>query len=542
MRCFSSFNHAKEATLDGQVNHIDGGINLHDAMPEDGHGPIPPRYWWLKRISIGVGVLLVAVVFLRLWWGWEAERRLQAEIDRIIAAGEPFYPEDYIRDVPDEQNAALLYEQAAGALRADPNSEIDAADVCFDWEECEKHVDEARALIELNAPVVHLVRRGRALPEVSWNPTLTNAQLFAANLSANRQVTRILQLAAYLHFRDGHHDQFVETILDMIAHGESQAQRPNLIASLVAWACESQALRIIGEYAGELVVDQEMASSEIRPVRRSTVESLISVLLDVQGLVSAYNATRNGERTLEYDIHTQSLNALSGRRSSLPELVVSLPSRVYGGPLLTLELARSLAPETDFMLSAEESWPATKTRRGGVQASVGLVRSMARPVSTSISLWDLTDRSIYLLYKLITWRRLTATALAIRLFELDHGRRPETLALLVPDYLPSVPIDLFAADGAEIRYVRGSGRDRLYSVGRNGLDDGGERIAGNRMLFDKQPDFVLYLDVGSESTQSGQESATTSSGQTIENNQSTKNKRGHAGDDDHREGQPQHRK
>ena len=530
--------------MDGQVNYMDGVTNPHDAVPEDGHGPIPPRYWWLKRISIGVGVLLVAVVFLRLWWGWVADRRLQAEIDRIIVAGEPFYPEDYIRDIPDEQNAALLYEEAAGALRADPNSEIDVADVCFDSEECEKHLDEARVLIELNAPVVDFVRRARALPEVSWkNPGVTQAQLNAALVlfSADRQVARILQLAAYLHFRDGNHDQFVETILDMIAHGEAIAQHPILIASLVAWACESLSLRMIGEYSGELVVDQETASNEIRPVHRSTVESLISVLLDVQGLVGAYNATRNGERTLGYDMYAQLLNPLSGRSSSLAELVFSLPFRVYQEPLLKLELARLMRAETDVIFSTEESWPATKARLKGVRASVGLVRSLARPVSESqiLQSGNPTNRLIYLLYKLIMLRRLNATGLAIRLFELDHGGRPETLALLVPDYLPSVPIDPFAADGAEIGYVRESGRDRLYSVGRDGLDDGGERIAGKHMLFDKQPDFVLYLDVGSESAQ---ESAPTSSGQTIENNQRAKNKRGHAGDDDDREDQPQHRK
>ena len=41
---------------------------------------------------MSVGVLFVLLLALRLWWGWEAHRRLQAEIDRIIAAGEPIYP------------------------------------------------------------------------------------------------------------------------------------------------------------------------------------------------------------------------------------------------------------------------------------------------------------------------------------------------------------------------------------------------------------------------------------------------------------------
>ena len=30
--------------------------------------------------------------------------------------------------------------------------------------------------------------------------------------------------------------------------------------------------------------------------------------------------------------------------------------------------------------------------------------------------------------------------MAVRLYELDHGRRPDKLADLVPDYLPEIPI------------------------------------------------------------------------------------------------------
>ncbi|MFH1111396.1 MAG: hypothetical protein V1790_19690 [Planctomycetota bacterium] len=80
--------------------------------------PIPPRYWWLKRIGVGVGLLVVALFALRLWWAWEANRRLQAEIDRIIAAGEPIYPEDFDpkEQIPDDKNAARFLLQAASAI------------------------------------------------------------------------------------------------------------------------------------------------------------------------------------------------------------------------------------------------------------------------------------------------------------------------------------------------------------------------------------------------------------------------------------------
>jgi hypothetical protein len=49
-------------------------------------------------------------------------------------------------------------------------------------------------------------------------------------------------------------------------------------------------------------------------------------------------------------------------------------------------------------------------------------------------------------------RRMAATALAMRLYELDHGQRPESLGELVPRYLPAVPEDPFVENGQTIRY------------------------------------------------------------------------------------------
>lgn len=68
---------------------------------------------------------------------------------------------------------------------------------------------------------------------------------------------------------------------------------------------------------------------------------------------------------------------------------------------------------------------------------------------------------------------MAALALAIRLYELDRGRRPATLSDLVPDYVPDVPADPFTADNQPLPYLPDAERPRLYSVGPNGADDGG---------------------------------------------------------------------
>ncbi len=63
------------------------------------------------------------------------------------------------------------------------------------------------------------------------------------------------------------------------------------------------------------------------------------------------------------------------------------------------------------------------------------------------------------------------TALAVERYRLAKGQLPETLTDLVPEYLGSVPLDPF--DGAALRYQTLAAGFVVYSIGRNGWDDGG---------------------------------------------------------------------
>jgi len=67
--------------------------------------------------------------------------------------------------------------------------------------------------------------------------------------------------------------------------------------------------------------------------------------------------------------------------------------------------------------------------------------------------------------------RVLITRLAIRRFEIDQGRLPGSLEELAPRYLPAVPRDPFS--GGPLVYRRSAEGYRLYSLGKNRLDDGG---------------------------------------------------------------------
>ena len=64
---------------------------------------------------------------------------------------------------------------------------------------------------------------------------------------------------------------------------------------------------------------------------------------------------------------------------------------------------------------------------------------------------------------------VTQAMLGLKAYKTRHGRLPQTLDDLVPEYLKAVPVDAF--DGKPIRYD--PAKRILYSVGKDGADDGG---------------------------------------------------------------------
>jgi hypothetical protein len=84
------------------------------------------------------------------------------------------------------------------------------------------------------------------------------------------------------------------------------------------------------------------------------------------------------------------------------------------------------------------------------------------------------------------FRNLKVAAALVR-YRRQNGNFPETLQHLVPEYIDTVPADVF--DGAPLRYRRESaGGAVIWAVGENLLDDGGK--------IDPPPRSKKPLDIG----------------------------------------------
>ena len=86
-------------------------------------------------------------------------------------------------------------------------------------------------------------------------------------------------------------------------------------------------------------------------------------------------------------------------------------------------------------------------------------------------------------------RRLSVTGLAMHRHRARHGRFPEALEKLVPEFLQAVPVDPF--DGASIRFRPETHGSTLYSVGPDGVDGGGRRVGDLRL--GEEGDIVFLL-------------------------------------------------
>jgi len=226
------------------------------------------------------------------------------------------------------------------------------------------------------------------------------------------------------------------------------------------------------------------------PGVRQEVEALTRRLLDQRGFHRAFERIMLGERAY---ISTVCDAARRGRRHDLvPKWYRHAAARALLGPLLLADQARVLRHVTSVVeASRQANYPAARAKLTPLSIPSGWLGELTHPFSSEGSSFD---RYLSMHFLEAANRRMAATALAIRLYELDHGRRPDKLADLVDRYLPAVPGDPFDPS-RKISYLPKAKRPLLYCVSENGIDDGGKYAENSRSISDWfRHDWPFFLD------------------------------------------------
>lgn len=79
----------------------------------------------------------------------------------------------------------------------------------------------------------------------------------------------------------------------------------------------------------------------------------------------------------------------------------------------------------------------------------------------------------------VRMRRLTTiTGFAILEYRAAKGEAPAKLQDLVPDFLPTVPQDVY--NGEPLKYTTDGANFKVYAIGKNRIDDGGKTFTSNQ--------------------------------------------------------------
>lgn len=442
---------------------------------------------WFARLSVGAVLLLALAVGAHWWLGSRAEHKLARLVAEVAARGEPTRVEDLNRNgVADEDNAAVDLRSAARAmnLKSAAWERFDRYDLKLPLHEEERAA--MRGVVEENAESLRLVRAARGKKGAAWRVVFQSPMIHTLlpDLREQHELSSLVFAEMLLAHERGDHGEVVERARDGVAMARAQ-RVPTLVSYMVGMSVAQRAAR----HAGDAAVGLRIGAGPGDASPEQT-KALIAELLDETWATDGLVRAMQGERVMMLDVldrvNDGSLSLFGPLNGPGPSPTLAGAVAYAGKPAVFKDAAVVLRFEAQLIAQVRSArdWPTIDN--GVAPPPGGAMRSMFRVASL---MTPGLKRSAQRHFATLANRRLAATALAIRMYAVDHeAKLPARLDDLVPRYLPAVPLDPMLADGSILKYI-GEGEDpRVYSVGADGADDGGAAADERRPL-----DIVMHL-------------------------------------------------
>ena len=412
-------------------------------------------------LMLGGGLLGLLVLLLAgAWIG--SRRDLSAELDRIRAAGEPASAteiEAFYQVPPGGRDTTQLWLAALAPLDT-PSFAAEAKELPLVGEDASDLPLPGEPWPQLEAAEQLLARYRGSLEQMHQAareggqarfPTrfADGIQMQLPHAQRLRAGARLLALESAVAAHRGQPDAAVDSILAMFAAARSLEQEPVLVSQLVRMALGGMARQRIQWLLSAVTLDDhqlarldaELAASNYqKPLRKGLVgERVIGIVtfenpeaLGDEAAIGWLSMTGSSDQAMYLKLMDEMIAAAEKTGPERQEAIDAADERL-----------RQLASTT----SAKLKYPLTLLLLPGLSgASQAAARNEAE-------------------------RDATRAAVAIERFRLREGRLPQKLDELVPDFLASLPSDPFST--GPLRYRADETEFLVYSVGSNGVDDGG---------------------------------------------------------------------
>ena len=301
-------------------------------------------------------------------------------------------------------------------------------------------------------------------------PNDAGPQLLSPELTKFRELARLFAMQSAVFREQGRNLDAANAALDGVLIGHHVATGRTMIGYLVGVACEAMAYKQLDE------VSEKLNAVECREVlkRLQAIEARRVPLTEI------LDGEERGQRTmLKWMMHSPAELAGPGGGAPLPPPPPGLEAWPAGGGQAVLRA----------------SWPAVGKLFDALREMAKRPYHLREPIPPPDDILmritaDLYPRLWFSDARARTTPRLRMAALAARCFFLEKGRLPNDLAELAPTYIERIPDDPFY-----IGPLHGKMTDRalvIYSIGPDGVDDGGTPILGN-VKPETKGDIVVHV-------------------------------------------------
>lgn len=446
-----------------------------------------------RRIAKGMQIFVAVCLAGFAAWRVHLHYQITRQFAAIRAAGLPTSPQELDRwyaTGPDANNAAVVLTQAFALLRTFPDKRSNEVTQPKLLDRREKWSAETRELIAeqvaMNSNALVVAQSAFHRTQCRYPVDLSyGIEAELPHLSGLKSLARAAALRAVLSAKAGQAVHWPRDIHFMLQLAATLEQEPLVISQLVRNAIVTMAVQTT-ERCLNAVPATEAASGLAEAFAKSARTNLLprGLVGERAGAIPTFRMSR-----AEWSRVGQS------EENSAP---ATKPPPLAGRPNPFLWLSGFLERDLNFYLRAMET-----------NIALAALPPPASLIATNVAeqLTGLAQRRVYVLSGMVlpalsraivrdTQTRarvsLVQAALAIERYRAEHGRLPETLSDLTPTYLPVVPADPFT--GRALQYRPQESSFVLYSVDRNGHDDGGRQKSLNAKSSDTT-DYDLVFTV-----------------------------------------------
>lgn len=433
---------------------------------------IPRRRWPLRYVLLFVAGWIALPIIAWLVWGWIESTRLDRVLDELETRKERLDVADFEAKptTPAQKEASHLYAEAGRLVGDRAIATVGAArvsqliaEVCSsppaDGPERASAVQGLQAFEEPYAKALDLVERASPLKGVGWDdadrpPRFSIVEIQPLTL-ARANVVRIARLSC-----TGDHAGAAAALIAGLRLQRLWSSRFQLIRTahslqlvLSGRGASAQVLREIQEEYAPTTGDRSFEELVLR-------ERAIWLSFVMPGVFSDPHPGSDSRRTTPLEaIATRLARPLRNHR-----LVAEVNEFDQG-----IAVAKIQWPTTfDAVNAFARAHPSVRSQ----SMPRGLLENLTRPLGPHYATNIMTSY-VNAIAETLARARSSVGAVAVARYASDHANAlPETLDRLVPDYLSAPLLDPYS--GEELKYHHDATGYKVYSVGSNRKDDGGE--------------------------------------------------------------------